>query len=128
MSGRLIRVLREAALLTQQEVAERAGVNQTLVSMVECGKGGASPETVKRILTAIWQAPGAEASTDQTRSTAELHAEFDACFDAFRAVTEALQNREGDPDVLRRIHDGLIERAKQIGQTIDQRLAARQVH
>jgi transcriptional regulator with XRE-family HTH domain len=51
--GRALRVLRDRAGLTQDELAERIGIDLTYVSRVERGKRGVRWHTVMRFLRAL---------------------------------------------------------------------------
>jgi HTH-type transcriptional regulator/antitoxin HipB len=48
--GQTLRLLRREAGMTQEEVAEQAGVSQPLLSNVEAGKHGMLVSTLERIL------------------------------------------------------------------------------
>jgi transcriptional regulator with XRE-family HTH domain len=55
--GRALRVLRDRAGLTQDELAERIGIDLTYVSRVERGKRGVRWHTVMRFLRALDASP-----------------------------------------------------------------------
>lgn len=51
--GRALRVLRAVRGLQQREVAERANLDQSYVSLLESGKRSAPPETVTELAAAL---------------------------------------------------------------------------
>lgn len=51
--GRSIKVLRAAVGLQQRQVAERAGLDPSYVSLLEAGKRSASPEAVALLADAL---------------------------------------------------------------------------
>lgn len=51
--GRKLRIARVIADLQQDELAERAGVHQTFISLLERGKRGTTPETLAKIAGAL---------------------------------------------------------------------------
>lgn len=50
--GRKLRIARVIADLQQSELAERAGVHQTFISLLERGKRGTSPEMLEALAAA----------------------------------------------------------------------------
>jgi transcriptional regulator with XRE-family HTH domain len=50
--GRLVRIARERAGLTQRALAERAGTSQPAVARIESGRGTLTLETARRLLAA----------------------------------------------------------------------------
>ncbi|HEX7127774.1 MAG TPA: helix-turn-helix transcriptional regulator [Thermodesulfobacteriota bacterium] len=57
--GRRIRVLREAAGLSQEKLSERAGLHRTYMSAVETGRRNASVLNLWRIADALKVSPAA---------------------------------------------------------------------
>jgi transcriptional regulator with XRE-family HTH domain len=51
--GRALRALRKQAGITQEQLAERLGVDPTFVGRLERGQRGAHWRTIRRILTAL---------------------------------------------------------------------------
>jgi transcriptional regulator with XRE-family HTH domain len=51
--GQALRALRKRAGMTQEQVAERLGVDPTFVGRLERGQRGAHWRTIRRILTAV---------------------------------------------------------------------------
>ena len=51
--GHALRSLRKRAGLTQEQVAERLGVDPTFIGRLERGQRGAHWRTIRRILTAV---------------------------------------------------------------------------
>ncbi len=51
--GHALRALRKRAGMTQEQVAERLGVDPTFVGRLERGQRGAHWRTIRRILTAV---------------------------------------------------------------------------
>lgn len=51
--GSVLRERREAAGISQEELADRAGLHRTYVSLIERGKRTASIEVVRRVASAL---------------------------------------------------------------------------
>lgn len=55
--GPRLRVSREAAGLTQAELARRTGIHQPTISAIESGRRAPRPETLERLMAALAQRP-----------------------------------------------------------------------
>jgi transcriptional regulator with XRE-family HTH domain len=52
-----LRELREDQVLSQKELAERAGVDKTTIIRLESGKGGVHPRTVRKLAAVLGVEP-----------------------------------------------------------------------
>ena len=53
VDGEKLRVVRERALLSRRELAEKSGVSMDTIQRVELGEGGAFGRTVRRLAEAL---------------------------------------------------------------------------
>lgn len=85
-SGETIRRLRKAAKLTQKELAERAGLSQSLISRIERGDVDPRLSTIKRILKVI-----EKASTREGQVAAHIMHSPVICVNAKQSVEVAVR-------------------------------------
>jgi predicted nucleotidyltransferase len=106
VSGQAIQQAREAAGLSQSELAVRSGVAQPNISAYESGVRRPSPKMVQRLVSAARPRPSAILAANRVAALALAEANKAADVRVFGSIARQEDTPDSDVDILVRFRDG----------------------